>query len=977
MIKTALHNALPPKIELIGREEELSQLLQLCSVLKQNSFGGVVYLYGESGIGKSLLLRKLMEQVKNECFCAVFLTDNIIKKSFYPFIYFLQHFFFPHIIKEDEKHKQFDTLYKSLIEELFNHPDKNKSQPIITDLQRNQWILKKMMGLGVEDLSFEQLDTKGRFDLILYTLKSFFTGLSLIKPTILILEDLHWIDKDSLLAFETLLRNIESYPLILICSSRIENPKVIPRLKVDQTVSQTEIHLNPLTYPHTTELMKRTLKKNLSPKWINYLYSKIGGNPFLVEQTCLYLKENNLLKQQNHVFVLKNKLPEVIDNPHKILSIRLQHMSLKLQQTANIAAVLGKEFNITLLNQILTKLQSTIGAIKDISDDKKQDNILSTFSSENIKDILLDGENEELWVALTDGEYSFKHNLMQNAAYDSLQKNRLRLLHKMAGEAIESAYPDNPKYYVDLAYHYEKAHLKNKACQYLYKAANYSQDNFNNHEAALLWKRLLTLTSCIKDKVPLYLNLCRVYYHMGDVNNGVELAKIGMDCAERVKDIANGLQLQLLRISLVITQTNYQEAVELIHNALQTAQIYNEQEVIAKLYNLTGQIYFLKGEYQTALENYSHSLNVYQDINHRLGISSVKNNIGLIYKLMGNFAKALDFLNSSLNLIENKDIRLEFQVLGNIGGVYECQGENEKAEDYIQKALKQAQKTGDKLRISMCLNNLGNIYYNKGLMDKSLEYYMLSMHTQREISNKKFLAGCLQNITSIYIRKAKFNKAIEYNTEALTLAKAISDRRTESNIYATFGELYFYQCQYDKALHYYSQALSTKQEIGVKSELDNIIFMLFLVHFEKKEYSKALSVLNNYIKHYLPEERKEEVDILLYSMKAILSIVGYENNPMEMNQCDSLLYIITDKKSAESCFKKAIKLSKQMNNPKYTVLLLYYYGRYFLNQGNTDEAVNKINMAMQKADKLGLEADYNLILMFCKQNKIDLSIRTK
>ena len=88
----------------------------------------------------------------------------------------------------------------------------------------------------------------------------------------------------------------------------------------------------------------------------------------------------------------------------------------------------------------------------------------------------------------------FRHALIRETVYEMQLKQKLRQLHKLAAETVESLYANDLKpHYFELANHYEKAEIVDKAIEYLEKAGDLAKENYQNEEAIDFYDRLIAI----------------------------------------------------------------------------------------------------------------------------------------------------------------------------------------------------------------------------------------------------------------------------------------------------------------------------------------------------------------------------------------------------------------------------------------------------------------------------------------------------
>ncbi|MCK4979595.1 MAG: hypothetical protein KAS62_04320, partial [Candidatus Delongbacteria bacterium] len=363
-------------------------------------------------------------------------------------IYFLKNYF---NISEENSKKQnkinFEKRYNRLLSEFSTLSiAKEQQQDISSELKRTRSIIGGYLGIERANSLYSKLDAKARYENFLYAVKNMIKAESIIKPVVLEIEDTHWIDPDSKKNIINLTRNIENYPIALICPSRYNDDGSEFKLDLKKEISTNKIDLNFLSKHSISEYAKDILKTEnpLSDKLLGLVYDKTNGNPFFVEQLILDLKELKLLKtnENNELYVDKNKIKNIPSNIQAIVISRLDRLSDDMKNIVQTASVLGREFLIKILTQVLKH-------------EKDLDNKLNLI------------ENEKIWSVLSEINYIFKHALLRDCAYDMQLRSKLRELHKFAAESYNEIFKDNKEYYASIAYHYEIAEIKDKAIEYL------------------------------------------------------------------------------------------------------------------------------------------------------------------------------------------------------------------------------------------------------------------------------------------------------------------------------------------------------------------------------------------------------------------------------------------------------------------------------------------------------------------------------
>ena len=181
------------------------------------------------------------------------------------------------------------------------------------------------------------------------------------------------------------------------------------------------------------------------------IIDRTQGNPFFMEEIVRALVEQDVLVR-NGATRLTKPLTEIRIPPtvHGILASRIDALPKSEKDLLQTLAVIGKDFSLNLVRHIAA------------SPDDRLEPMLKGLQA---------GEFIYEQPALGEAEYSFKHALTQEVAYNSVLIERRRLLHERTGEAIEALFKDRiDDHLTELAHHYSHSANTLKAVKYLSRA---------------------------------------------------------------------------------------------------------------------------------------------------------------------------------------------------------------------------------------------------------------------------------------------------------------------------------------------------------------------------------------------------------------------------------------------------------------------------------------------------------------------------
>ncbi len=456
--------------KLVGRESELKKLKSFIQPIFSKKFAGIIYVDGSAGLGKSRVVNEFKIKYTSSSVNWFYMPcDEILQNSFNPIIYFLNSYF-------DQSDKNSTKVNKSnfedklliLKEQIQSKINHESFDEILAELERTKSVLGSLINLHWHGSLFEKLGAKAKYNNILIAFKNLIKAEALIKPVIIELEDGHWIDSDTKQLLAILTGNIEKFPIAVISACRYNDDGSEFSLDINKNeVIENRIKLKHLLPESSETLISEYLNQvKLPEETVKLVTDKSEGNPFYIEQICLYLQENHLLDSDYKITTNELEIPS---NISVIIISRIDRLATELKTVIKTASVLGREFATDILSKML----------------------LTTNLSSQLKD----GIKERIWESISEIRYLFHHALIREAVYEMQLKGQLRELHRLAAETIEVVYQSNlePHYY-ELANHYEKSELQDKAIEYLRKAGFFARANYQKKQAINLFQRLLLVT---------------------------------------------------------------------------------------------------------------------------------------------------------------------------------------------------------------------------------------------------------------------------------------------------------------------------------------------------------------------------------------------------------------------------------------------------------------------------------------------------
>lgn len=828
--------------KLVGRVKELSRLEDLVKPLAQSTFGGVVYVEGMAGAGKSRLVNELRLKLERdrsigEIKWFYLPCEEILRKRFNPVLSFLRDYFNYSEENPEENNKwEFESRLNQLI-------GLTKKEDIRQELIRTKSILGSLLNLRWEHSLFENLDSKERYHNTLYALKNLIKAESLIQPVIIQLEDGHWIDDDSLNWLKILTRNVDGFPFLVLSSCRYRDDGSSFEFKL-QGVLEQHVECDYLDRSGSRVLAESlfspagAISGAMPETTAQFIFEKSDGNPFFIEQICLYLKENDLLDDTLSLIADSMDIPTSIN---AVIIARIDRLTSEMKQVVKTASVLGREFAVKILAKMLRNLP--------------------------VDRYLLEGERETIWTALAGLRYLFRHALIREAVYEMQLKKHLQELHKLAATTIEATYLENLEpYYFDLVEHYERSGNEDKVLEYLEKSGDYANKTYQNRKALDAYSKLIdVLPDTDLKKIQVLLNRGKIHDLIGQIVDSQKDYECALNLSQNLSD-RRGEASALNQIGvLYMDKGRYLDALNKFQQALEIFVEIGDRAYEANAILNIGNIYRQQGDYGEAIKYYQQTLKLNKEIKNHLGKANATLSIGLIKFLQGSHSEAMKWYQQALNLYQKTGNRKEAAIaILNIGTVHSAQHRQKETMNCYEMALEIKREIGDRsgcayallnmgihhaisknfseARVSLqealeifreiedrsgyafSCNSIGNIYSEQGRDDEAKDMYQEGYEIASAMDNQRLKAHSLACIGNVYYKKSNLNEAIKCNLQSLKIFKLIGDFVGELNIIRNCGKLYYEMGRYEEALEYYHQAAKMYQKLNERSLENYVIF---------------------------------------------------------------------------------------------------------------------------------------------------------
>src|SRR5262249_35993059 len=420
---------------LVGRESEVTLLIDPWEQAKAG-LGHVVLLTGDAGIGKSRLVQMLKEHVANEphtrweCRSAEYAQNTALFPLTDLFQRLLQ------FQAEDTPNEKLAKLEQMLSQ--YRLP-----------LEESVQLFAPLLSLPIPEDTYPplHLSPQRQRQKALETLVAILQELAEHRPVLFILEDLHWTDPTTLELLNLVIEQIPTTSILTVLTCR-------PTFQPSWTHRSylTEITVTRLSPTQVEQIVNRmTDGKTLPAEVLQQIIAKTDGVPLFVEEITKPLPESGHLKETDGHYALTGAfstftIPATLQDS---LMARLDRL-VTAKGVAQMGATIGRQFAYDLL-QAVSQLDE------------------ATLQRELRR--LVDAELVYQRGVPPQATYTFKHVLIQDAAYESLLKSTRQHYHQRIGQVLEEQFVEIAEAQPELlAHHYTEAGLNAQAVRYWYQA---------------------------------------------------------------------------------------------------------------------------------------------------------------------------------------------------------------------------------------------------------------------------------------------------------------------------------------------------------------------------------------------------------------------------------------------------------------------------------------------------------------------------
>jgi predicted ATPase len=280
-------------------------------------------------------------------------------------------------------------------------------------------------------------------------------------PIVLVIDDLHWADRGSLLLLRHMIRSTREAAICIVITHRNDVPEWSSEFRdllesLRREHSPTRIALHRLLDDNVRDMIEAWIGRDSPPPLTRLVSRHTEGNPLFIVEMLKHLGEVGALTGREEwddpVTLEDVGLPEGI---RQLVGRRLERLGLTTRRLLTIAAVVGREFRLSVIEGLV---EAGEDAVLDAMDEAVTASIVTEEPG-------------------APGNFSFTHTLIREALYTSITAARRVRLHHRIATALEQQSSPFESRIAELAYHFGQAAVykgAEKALDYATRAGDHA-----------------------------------------------------------------------------------------------------------------------------------------------------------------------------------------------------------------------------------------------------------------------------------------------------------------------------------------------------------------------------------------------------------------------------------------------------------------------------------------------------------------------
>ncbi len=695
-------------------------------------------------------------------------------------------------------------------------------------------------------------------------------------PILLVLEDLHWASDSTLQLLHYLARGLAGRRVLALGTYRRDAggrrpalPALVRQIEHEQLGQRLTLERLPREAVEAWVRLQSGLDDEAP--FAGWLFQETEGNPFFMVEMVTSLFETGRLRLERGVWAgdlsrISAGGSSLPDRIRAAVQERADRLDREAQAAVRLAAVLGREFDFDAFEAAWAK---------------GPDAALEVLEALTRHGLIEEGRGQ------SGRDYAFTHHKIQESIYQGTPRRKRQRLHAQAAVVLEALSANNlDEAAPELAHHFDHARrldpaLLGKAVAYWRRAGEAAAGRFANSEAAAYFQRALELAPAGDAELRFALLSAReALWHLQGDRPAQARDLSALEAVAPAAGVEAQAEAALRRAAYETVIANYRAAIAAAQAALQHAETAGVAALRVRAHHQWAMACFHAGDFAAARAQFSaglalaeaaslprleadtglglslvawrqgqyaevtrHALRaraLYQQIGYTRGEGNVLQQLGIAARYLDQYQSAREYFQASLNLWQQiGERRGEGLALINLGVVALDLSQFQAAREYFGQALRIWQAINNPDGENTVLGNLAAVALRQGDYHAAQDFARLALAICGRIANRHG-EGVNQYLLGYALAECGAPGEARAQVEAaLQIALELKDQRYEALAHDGLGRVALFQRNYPSARGHFQQAAEMAQALGERANESEFRLMLGLAAARQGDYEHS------------------------------------------------------------------------------------------------------------------------------------------
>jgi adenylate cyclase len=870
----------------------------------QSGEGQLVTLVGDAGVGKSRLITELLEKVGTSVSIRVLRARCLSygqEISLWLIADLLRGLFG---IKEQDTLEEVSEKLSAGVNGMLRESDKDTQAEAVD-------VLGEVLGLPAGNSPVAKAGAQVRRQTLIRDLRLMMRALSERAASILVLEDLHWIDEASAQVLTEVLSDVPGLRLLVLVAHRPGTTAAWTDWGWTERLS-----LRPLRDQEAALLAGAVLGgMKLSLELEQYVADRAGGNPFFVEEMLRALQETGGLEQRDgQTYLVAGAAERLPSTLTEVLLARLDRLESQVRSVAQVASVIGRSFAVRLLAQVVGREAAAL------------DMPLTALRQ---AEIAFPRRGSDL-------EYVFKHVSMREVAYNTLVQKRRQELHLATARAIAELYPSD-EYVEMIAYHYARTEEHGEAAQWLERAGDRAGGVYANETAIDNYR---------------------------EAAHRLELVETEPMAVARVDE----------KLGAVLASVDrYDEALEALEGPAQVYRDARDLEALARVTALIGWTHCWRGTIQDGIQRIRAVLDLMQWAGPSPGVAALHLALAYLHFSGGKYPESLHASEQAAELARAAgDDRTFAAAEMRRGTALTSLGRTEEGVAVLEASIPLLKAAGDVNAYAIAFNNVASSYENQGRLQLAVERSRQSLETHERIGGTASIGFANLGLGGLELLLGEWEEAELCFTRGASIVGSVGASWFEAFVPLNRGQLSLWQGRFYDARSELEESLRLSAPIGEVQTLELGSTLLAELHLKEGRPEAAYSLLQPFdgtgptggrvlTTRAWAELRMGDLTGAEETAERAIALIQERGHLLHLPDALRVKGMILREQEqwdeAQQAFEEAISRARSMPFPYSEGRALYEQGLMHKRQGLDAEAELRLREALSIFQTLGAQKD--------------------